>query len=61
MPDILSDLIWVQTLCKDYQQMTLVDKELALCIMVTPKYSISSGSTLFAKTKVILGSAVAQW
>ena len=30
MPDILSDLIWFQTVCKDYQQMALVDKELAL-------------------------------
>ena len=25
-PDIMSDLIWVQTVCKDYQQMTLVGK-----------------------------------
>ena len=27
-PDILSGLIWVQTVCKSYQQTTLVDKEL---------------------------------
>ena len=27
-PDILSGLIWVQTVCKGYQQMTLEDKEL---------------------------------
>ena len=26
-PDILSGLIWVQTVCKGYLQMTLVDKE----------------------------------
>ena len=27
-PDFLSGLIWVQTICKGYQQMTLVGKEL---------------------------------
>ena len=27
-PDILSGLIWIQTVCKGYQQMTLVGKEL---------------------------------
>ena len=27
-PDILSGLIWVQTVCKGYQQMTLGGKEL---------------------------------
>ena len=27
-PDILSDLIWVQTVCKNYQQTTLVEKDL---------------------------------
>ena len=27
-PNILSGLIWVQTVCKGYQQMTLVDKKL---------------------------------
>ena len=27
-PDILAGLIWVQTVCKGYQQMTLVGKEL---------------------------------
>ena len=27
-PDILSGLIWVQTVCKGYQQTTLVSKEL---------------------------------
>ena len=26
--DILSGLIWIQTVCKSYQQMTLVGKEL---------------------------------
>ena len=29
-PDILSGLIWVQTVCKGYQQMTPVGKELTL-------------------------------
>ena len=27
MPDVLSGLIWVQIVCKGYQQMTLVSKE----------------------------------
>ena len=27
-PDVLSGLIWVQTVCKSYQQTTLVNKEL---------------------------------
>ena len=27
-PDILSGLVWVQTVCKSYQQTTLGDKEL---------------------------------
>ena len=27
-PDILLSLIWVQTVCKGYQKMTLEDKEL---------------------------------
>ena len=27
-PDVVSSLIWVQTVCKSYQQTTLVDKEL---------------------------------
>ena len=27
-PDILLGLIWIQTVCKDYQQTTLVNKEL---------------------------------
>ena len=27
-PNVLSGLIWVQTVCKGYQQMTLVGKEL---------------------------------
>ena len=27
-PDVLLDLFWVQTVCKGYQQMTLVGKEL---------------------------------
>ena len=31
-------LIWVQTVCIGYQQLTLVGKELTLCILVTPKY-----------------------
>ena len=31
MPDIWSGLIWVQTVCKDYQQTTLASKELAQC------------------------------
>ena len=29
-PDILSGLIWIQTVCKDYLQTTLVDKEFML-------------------------------
>ena len=28
MPNVLSVLIWVQTVCKDYEQTTLVDKVL---------------------------------
>ena len=28
-PDKMSGLIWVQTVCKGYQQMTLVGKELS--------------------------------
>ena len=31
-PDILSGLIWVQTVCKGYQQMTLVGNELSTII-----------------------------
>ena len=27
-PDLLSGLVWVQTVCKSYQQTTLVDEEL---------------------------------
>ena len=30
-PDILSGLIWVQTVCRGNQQMTLIDKELNTC------------------------------
>ena len=32
-PNILSGLIWVQTVCKNYQQMTLVGKELILVML----------------------------
>ena len=28
MPDILSGVIWVQTVCKDYQQTTVAGKDL---------------------------------
>ena len=28
MPDIMSSLIWVQTVCKSYQQTTIVGREL---------------------------------
>ena len=31
-PNILSTLIWVRTVCKGYQQMTLVEKELKIQI-----------------------------
>ena len=34
-PDILSGLIWVQTVCKDYQHTTLVDKKLKVKVWVT--------------------------
>ena len=34
-PTILSGLIWVQSVCKDYDQMTLVDKELKVSNMHT--------------------------
>ena len=27
-PDVLSGMIWVQSVCKDYEQTTLVDNEL---------------------------------
>ena len=34
-PDILSGLIWVQTVCKSYQQTTLVGKDLShTCNMI---------------------------
>ena len=32
-PDKMSGLIWVQTVCKSYQQMTLVGKELKPCFL----------------------------
>ena len=41
MPNVLSGLIWVQIVCKDYQQMTLISKE----FMTTIKDS-ESGYTL---------------
>ena len=41
MPDVLSGLIWVQIVCKDYQQTTLISKE----FMTTIKDS-ESGYTL---------------
>ena len=30
MHDIMSGMVWVQTVCKGYQQVTLVDKELKM-------------------------------
>ena len=36
-PNVMSGLIWVQTVCKNYQQTTLVDKELTLFILETDK------------------------
>ena len=35
---VVPDLIWVQTVCQDYQQRTLVDKELIYkaCIFLCP-------------------------
>ena len=32
-PDISSGLIWVQIVCKGYQQMALVGKELNICVL----------------------------
>ena len=32
-PDILSGLIWIQTVCKDYQQTTLAGKEVNLVLL----------------------------
>ena len=40
-PDILSGLIWVQTVCKGYRQTTLGDKELIVC---TPNHLIATES-----------------
>ena len=31
-PDVLSGMVWVQTICKGYQQATLVGKELKGCL-----------------------------
>ena len=50
--DVLSDFIWIQSVCKGNQQTTLVDKELKLfpftgsnsvsisCILITDNYSV---------------------
>ena len=35
-PNILSGLIWVQTVCRSYQQMTLAGKEL-VCTFLMPR------------------------
>ena len=38
--DVLSGMIWVQTVCKGYQQTTLVDKKLnLLCELHNPMYN----------------------
>ena len=34
MPNILLGLIWVQSVCKGYEQMTLVGNELTLAFML---------------------------
>ena len=68
MNDALSVLIWVQTVCKGYQQTTKVaaSKErgepFTLCLLKMSKYilwqtvicGISSGYTLFAKTNTCI-------
>ena len=41
MPDVFSGLIWVQIVCKDYQQTTLISKE-----FITTIKDSESGYTL---------------
>ena len=41
-PDITSGLIWVQTVCKGYQQTTLVGNELMGIIWAPPRENLSS-------------------
>ena len=38
-PDILSGLVWVKTVCKSYQQTTLVDKELWMNLLIELTFS----------------------
>ena len=45
-PSFLSSLIWIQTVCKGYQQMTLGGKELTLFIQDTSNSGYHQTSTL---------------
>ena len=47
-PNVLSGLIWIQTACKGYQQMTLVGKELIRRNSPTSKSIKESTSSPFS-------------
>ena len=56
-PDVLSGLIWVQTVCKDYQQMTKVatsrERVKALYVKVNNQTQSVPGVLLFTITHLI--------
>ena len=53
MPDVLWVLIWVQTFCKSYQQMTLVSKEFMTTIQANQGYTLNFKSITYLPAKAI--------
>ena len=51
MPDVLSSLIWVQIVCKGYQQTTLVSKEFMTTVKQIRELTRNSESGIYIKLK----------